>query len=213
MPQTTLLLVRHGQTEWNRLGRYQGQQDAPLNETGRVQAAALAQALRDTPIDVAYSSDLSRAHETLDIALQGREITRHTDPRLREIALGPWEGLLIPEVQQRWPAQWQAWQDEPWAVSIEGGETLAQVQQRALVCVQQMLAAHAGKTILVVSHNAVVRVLLCDVLGLPLTQINRMRSSSTGVNIIHYDPLPSLALMNSVAHLGSLTENAAQATA
>lgn len=213
MPQTTLLLVRHGQTEWNRLGRYQGQLDAPLNDTGRAQAAALARALRDTPIDVACSSDLSRAGETARIALQDRDVEHHVDPQLREIALGPWEGLLIPEVRQRWPAQWQAWQDEPWAVSIEGGETLAQVQQRALACLQQLLAAHQGKTILVVSHNAVVRVLLCDVLGLPLTQINRMRSSSTGINIVHYDPLPSLALMNSVAHLGTLTENAAQATA
>lgn len=213
MPETTLLLVRHGQTDWNRLGRYQGQQDSTLNDTGRQQAALLAAALAATSIDATHCSDLSRAHETARIVLAGRDVPLHVSPAWREIALGVWEGLYIHEVRERWPDQYQAWQDAPHSVSIEGGETLEQVRLRAVSALDQLLADNVGKTLLLVSHNAVIRVLLCDVLGLPLTEINRVRSSSTGISIVRFSPQPSLVLMNSVSHLGVLTEDAAQATA
>ena len=100
---TTILLARHGETDWNREGRWQGWADAPLNDTGRAQARELAEQLRSTPFDAVYSSDLSRAHETAEIVAAPHGVPVISDAGLREIDVGSWSGLTRAELQERFP--------------------------------------------------------------------------------------------------------------
>src|SRR5690349_15996562 len=100
---TTLLLARHGETDWNREGRWQGWADPPLNELGRRQATRLAEQLRTIPFDAVYSSDLRRAHETAEILAAPHAVPIVVDPALREIDIGSWSGLTRAEIAARFP--------------------------------------------------------------------------------------------------------------
>ena len=157
---TTILLVRHGETDWNLHRRVQGQSDTPLNETGREQARALAQELAGEALDAAYSSDLVRAHETARIvaAEQGLEVTAIRD--LRERHFGTWEGLTDQEIFARFPqaAKGGSWGD---------AETKEEMAQRVLDALQRIAAAHPGGHVLVVSHGGPLRSVLthCGVDG------------------------------------------------
>jgi len=145
---TTILLARHGETEWNREGRWQGWADPPLNETGRAQARALAEQLRSTPFDAVYSSDLQRARETAEIVAAPHGVPVVADLGLREIDVGSWSGLTRPEIQERFPGG-----DRP------DGETRAQHSARVLAAVERIARANAGQRILLVTHGGTMRAL------------------------------------------------------
>jgi uncharacterized phosphatase len=145
---TTLLLARHGETEWNRVGRWQGWADPPLNDNGRAQAHELAAQLRATPFDAVYSSDLRRAHETALVLAAPHGLDVVTDPDLREIDVGPWSGLTRAEIAERFPDG-----DRP------GGETREQHSVRVLAGVERIARAHPGERVLIVAHGGCVRAL------------------------------------------------------
>jgi 2,3-bisphosphoglycerate-dependent phosphoglycerate mutase len=145
---TTIFLARHGETDWNREGRWQGWADPPLNEAGREQARTLAEQLRTTPFDAVYSSDLRRAHETAVIVAAPHEVPVITDPGLREIDIGSWSGLTRAEVEQRFPDG-----ERP------DGETREQHLRRVLATVEGIARAHAGARLLIVSHGGTMRAL------------------------------------------------------
>jgi broad specificity phosphatase PhoE len=145
---TTILLARHGETDWNREGRWQGWADPPLNETGREQARRLAEQLRSTPFDAVYSSDLRRAHETALIVAEPHRVPVVADPGLREIDVGSWSGLTRAEIDERFPNS-----ERP------DGETRAEHLARVLHAVERIARAHAGERILVVSHGGTMRAL------------------------------------------------------
>jgi broad specificity phosphatase PhoE len=170
---TTLLLARHGETDWNREYRWQGHADVPLNDRGRAQAAELAERLADAGIGAVYSSDLARARETAEIvgARLGLPVT--PDGALREIDVGEWSGLTTPEVQARFPEglQRHAKGGDGW----ERGETHDELQERAVGAVSRIAAQHEGETILVVIHGGTIRALLAHAEGLPLREFRRTR--------------------------------------
>ena len=139
---TRLILIRHGETDWNVEGRYQGQADPPLNQQGLAQACQLAQKLRDVGLDVLYSSPLRRALQTAQILAEALDIPLHTEPRLMEIHQGEWQTLLYTEIAARYPELFDRWQTEPWTVTILGGENIAQVQERVYVAVDDILSRH-----------------------------------------------------------------------
>ena len=145
---TTILLARHGETDWNVERRVQGHSDTPLNDTGRAQARALAEELGDEPIDAVYSSDLMRAHETARIVAsqRGLEVTAIRD--LRERNFGTWEGLTDEEIYVRHPQardrSWQEWGD---------AETQFEMAERVLAALLRIAEAHPGQRLLVVSHG------------------------------------------------------------
>src|SRR5689334_9034949 len=143
---TTLLLARHGETDWNREGRWQGWADPPLNATGREQAAALAEQLRAVPFDAVYSSDLRRARETAEIlaAPHGAEVV--LDAGLREIDVGSWSGLTRAEIAERFPGG-----ERP------DGETHAEHGARVREAVTRIARAHPGGRILLVGHGGTIR--------------------------------------------------------
>jgi broad specificity phosphatase PhoE len=149
---TTLLLVRHGETDWNVERRVQGHSDTPLNDTGRLQALSLAASLEGEPIDAVYSSDLLRAHETARIVAERKGLPVTLLPELRERNFGSWEGLTDAEIFDRFPeATWDSWGD---------GETREEMARRVLDSVRRIADAHPDSGVLVVSHGGPLRAVL-----------------------------------------------------
>jgi len=157
---TILLLARHGQTDWNRDGIWQGQADPPLNALGRRQARALADRVSRWPVEAVYASDLRRARETAEIVAAALGLPVIVDPGLRESDVGSWTGLTSTEIAQRFPG-WE----------YHDGEPREAFQARAVHAAERIAQAHEGTTVLVVTHGGVVRALQRHALGEPLPVI------------------------------------------
>ncbi len=164
MPETTILLVRHGETDWNANRRIQGQTNSPLNERGRAQARALADELAGEPIAAVYSSDLDRARETAEILAAPLDLPVVVDPALRERNFGSWEGRTVDELEERWPGAWARWRNgNEGEGDVEDHLALA---ARMRAAIHRLAAAHPGERILVVAHGGAMRVILMDAAGL-----------------------------------------------
>jgi broad specificity phosphatase PhoE len=156
---TRFVLIRHGETDWNREGRWQGQADTPLNRRGVEQAARLADDLKRTMrVDAVYSSDLQRARQTAEAIAGAFGLPVRLDPRLREIHQGEWQGLLAPEIERRYQRIFQLRAKDPWSVSPPGGETAAQVRRRLEEALAEITAGHPGETVAIVSHGFILAV-------------------------------------------------------
>lgn len=152
---TTLILARHGETDWNRDGRFQGHADPPLNERGRVQALELAELLADEPIEAVYSSDLRRAHETARIVAARKDLDVIVDPQLRERDVGHWSGLTAGEIEERFPDQIRLWREGAVAV----GESRESLAARVVEAAHRIAATHPDGLVLVVTHGGALRML------------------------------------------------------
>jgi broad specificity phosphatase PhoE len=148
-----LILIRHGETEWNIIGRYQGQADPPLNPRGRQQSAELAEKLTEARLDMLYTSPLRRALETAEIVAERLNIPVYQDARLQEIHQGDWQTRLRSEIEGLYPELFQRWESEPWQVTPPGGEHLCQVQARVYAAVDEILTRHPGKRVGLVAHR------------------------------------------------------------
>lgn len=199
-----ILLARHGETPWNAEGRYQGQIDIPLSPVGEAQARALGERLKDVRIDRAVASPLSRAQATARFALgPARESLLLTEPDLQEIAHGEWEGLLASEIQEKDPARLRAWREEPDTVLMPGGESLRQVLDRSWRGLGTAMAGLGDEdTLLVVAHDAVNRVILCRILGLPIGKLWTFRQAPTTLNLLEGESPDTLEVvrLNDCAH-------------
>jgi phosphoserine phosphatase len=218
-----LLLVRHGETEWNRVARFQGGIDVPLNENGRKQAQQAAEFLKDIPIDFAVSSPMLRPKETAELILKNHpNIQLELQEKLKEINHGLWEGKLESEIKQEYADLLHQWQAAPETVQMPEGENLQQVWDRAIACWNAIIAAAAVsdtelKTGLVVAHDAINKVILCHVLGLSPASIWSIKQGNGAVTVIDYPhglkKPPILQAMNITTHLsgGVLDQTAAGA--
>ncbi|HZG39792.1 MAG TPA: histidine phosphatase family protein [Nodosilinea sp.] len=214
-----MLLVRHGETEWNRQGRFQGQIDVPLNDNGRAQGKKAADFLKPVTIDAAYTSFMARPKETAEIILQHHDgLTLHSVNELQEISHGEWEGLYESEIESNYPGMLEQWQNRPETVQMPGGENLEQVWLRSIAAWKQIVAAHSGgdsvQTVLVVAHDAVNKALLCHVLGLGPESFWRFKQGNGAVSVIDYpngiDSAPVLTTANITIHLsGSVLDKTA----
>jgi phosphoserine phosphatase len=205
-----LLLVRHGETEWNRQGRFQGQIDVPLNENGSLQAQKASQFLKEVAFDFAVSSSMSRPKQTAEIILQPHNhVKLELQDGLREISHGLWEGKFEKEIEQEFPGELHRWRTFPATVQMPEGENLQQVWERSVATWQIIVQSAIDKqfqTGLVVAHDATNKALLCSILGLPLDNFWNFRQGNGAVSVIDYPSglsgLPVLQAMNITAHLG-----------
>jgi phosphoserine phosphatase len=205
-----LLLVRHGETDWNRQTRFQGQIDVPLNDNGRKQSQKAGEFLQEVAIDFAYSSTMLRPKETAEIILkQHPNVKLDLQDGLREISHGLWEGKLETEIEQEFPGELQRWRLVPAEVQMPEGENLQEVWERSVAAWQSIVEAaltNQFKTVLVVAHDATNKTLLCHILGLSLENFWNFRQGNGAVSVIDYpsgiDSLPVLQAMNITTHFG-----------
>jgi probable phosphoglycerate mutase len=161
---TTILLARHGETDWNSERRWQGHVDRPLNDAGREQARQLADSLADREIGAVYSSDLLRAQETAGIVAEKIGLTVEVDPGLREVDVGDWSGRVHHELEGIDPQGFRRWQEggKGW----NGGESYEQMGERVVAAVTRIAERHPGDTILIVTHGGSIRACRATAAGL-----------------------------------------------
>lgn len=205
-----LLLVRHGITQHNINGHYTGQTDAPLSELGKRQALAVAKYLADEKLDVIISSDLQRARDTARAIAHHHNLPVLEDPDLREISMGTWEGLNPEQIQAMNIEEWTYVRSDPIHRAPTGGESFAQVGERAARALQRCRENYAGKTILWATHGGFIEAAICHALKLGLHYRRCFRHDNTAVTELHFiHELPVVARMNDTAHLRVLVKTAA----
>ncbi len=181
-----IILIRHGETAWNAERRLQGHLDIPLNAEGERQAKRLAEALAPESIDLVVASDLQRARQTAQAVATPRKLSVHSDPGLRERCYGGFEGLLYSEIEQRFPAEFAAWQ----ARDIDGtlpsgkncGETFREFYTRSTDAILALAAAHPGRTVALVAHGGVLECAYRMALGLPLETPRDFKVFNASIN-------------------------------
>ena len=201
-----LILIRHGETDWNVSLRYMGQANVPLNENGRIQGRLVAQRLVPLGATALYTSDLARAAETAAIVGDVLKLKPRAMPELREIDVGQWEGLTPEELYRRFPDHMQEFERDPARTVRLGGESYAQLQARALVALNAIRAAHKpDETVVAVSHGGTIRALLCHVIGLDLAYFGRLWLDNGSISELRYRSSGwRLTRLNDAAHLEGL---------
>jgi broad specificity phosphatase PhoE len=184
---TQLVLIRHGQTEWNRQGRWQGQADPPLNAMGRRQARRAALGLRAAGLDRLYSSDLRRALETADIIGVELGLAVVPDARLREINLGSWQGMLSTDIQAEYPDEFRRWHQSPLAARPPDGESVYSLAARVLEAVSEITLRHQGRRIGIVAHELPVAAVLAHLRGIDLAQLRDLMPSTGAWQEVTWD--------------------------
>jgi len=198
---TTILLIRHGQTEYNATGRWQGHLDVPLNEIGKAQAKALAHRLKNWPITAVYASDLARAAMTAVYLAGNWGLTPKYDPAWRERDVGVFEGRAAVELRQEYPEVWANMRNG--IIDIPGGESNEALRDRGLAAYEKVVAAYPAEMVAVVTHGGTLNALISSLLGIPSNYYGRLNfRGNTGLTIIEINEYgPRLAMLNDTRHL------------
>ena len=199
--------MRHGETEWNVLGRIQGHSDIPLTQNGRDQARTVARRLSEAPLDVAYCSDLSRASETARIILEDRDIPLHATQELRERDYGVFEGLTLEERRGQYPEMFASSLVKDLDFAPAGGESPRATCARMTGFIAGLRARHPAETVLIVGHGGSLRAAIIALMELPLETTWRFVMSNCSLSI--FDTYPDnavLSLYNDTSHLDGLVE-------
>lgn len=199
---TKFVLVRHGQTEWNLMGRYQGQFDIALTDAGIKQAEILAENFPEKNVAAIYSSDLQRAFVTAQKLGDKLGVEVHKDKAFREICFGDWEGHTYEEIIARWPEALENFFQRPDVLKIPNGETFQDVQNRAIGRLIELSEEYPDKTVVIAAHGAVIRTMLAAAVHSPLRYLWSFRQDNTALSIILYNSDGFLLqLANSTEHL------------
>ena len=209
-PMTRIILVRHGETDWNKEQIFRGRIDVPLNSTGLKQAKATGEALMDLKIDAVYSSPLSRA---LDTAKAIAELHPSTSVKEAEgftdIDFGKWQGMPHERVKEEYKPLYNRWQEEPHNVIMPDGESLEDIKVRAMKALDEILHTHIDDSIVIASHRVVNKVILCAVLGLTNRHFWCIRQDTCAINIFDNSEKGFIiSLINDTCHLKMLIQNA-----
>lgn len=197
-----LLLTRHGQTDWNIAGRYQGQSDVPLNQTGWSQAEQITKKLSTEKIHAIYASDLSRATNTAQAIAKLHQLEVKKDIRWRELAFGDWEGMNYKEMSAHSPDVFSKWMIDPQHISTPNGETLFELSKRVKATFEEIKTNHKDQTVLVVSHSGALQALLATLLGIDLNRYWQFKISQASLSELKiYDDSVVLNLLNDTNHL------------
>ena len=210
-----ILLVRHGETDWNKEGRFQGQIDIPLNENGKSQALAASKFLKNIPIQKAFCSSLSRPIETAEIILKEHsEIEISLKESLIEISHGEWEGKLESEIKAEWPALLNTWKILPEKVQMPDGENIKDVSTRSITGWLEICQdLKNDETALIVAHDAVNKTILCHLLGLTPSEIWMIKQGNGGITIVDLSDEEGqpdqVTCLNITSHLGGVIDSTA----
>ena len=201
---TTLILIRHGETPYNRDRRYQGHRDTPLTKKGKRQTKEIALRLRNKPLDAIYSSDLKRTKYTAKAINRYHSLKVKTLPELREIDFGDWEGKTHDEIQREWRRLLDGWEREPSKIKIPGGESIKDLAERVKSTIKKIIGNHPDQRIAIITHGGPIRVILMDALGLGLDDWWKTITSNGGISIVEYQSNKAKVLLqNDTSHLKS----------
>ncbi len=198
-----LFLVRHGETSWNRAEIFRGRIDVKLNEHGVEQAKRTAEALRSIDLAAVYSSPLSRALETARHIAAPHGLEVRVDDRLTDLDYGKWQGCSHEEIREKYVDLYNLWQTAPHKMRFEGGESLADVELRALEALDEIASLHNGQNVVVVTHRVVAKVIICALLGLGSSYFWQIRQDPCAVNVIEYTDRHGFVIcrLNDTCHL------------
>jgi len=200
---TRLVLVRHGESEWNHSGRYQGQLDTNLSELGRSQAARLAARVENERLDGILSSPLRRAMETASMIAYWHSSCVQVEPGLIEMDHGKWSGLLASQVAAEYGEALSLWQTEPARVQMPDGESIADVGERVWPVVEGLLSNSSESTYLICSHDVPLRLIILRALGLDYAHFWRPRLDNASLTLVQFGTQgAAVVLANDTEHLG-----------
>lgn len=200
---TRIYLIRHGATTLSTEDRFSGGTDVDLSQEGRWQAARLAERLVGHNIAAVYCSPMRRALETAQIISKTCQLAPQSREGLREIHHGHWETMSRQDVEQQFPDEYAAWEEDPFTFAPQGGETGLMVMARSLPVIREIVVSHSDQTVVVVSHKATIRLILSSLLGIEARGYrDRMDQSPACLNILDFkDPVRvRLMLFNDVSH-------------
>ena len=198
----TLLITRHGETEWNAAGRIQGHTDIGLSSIGAAQARSLGERLSGLSIDAAYSSDLKRTSETAKLALGARDIVLNETPLLREYHKGEFEGMTLSEIKCQFPDEYPKYLEKNLDYAPKGGESTRAVSARMDQIIGEIKSKHLDQTVLIVSHGGVLRAAMVSLLGMPLEGNWSFMFGNCGLTIIDtFADNAVLRQFNDISHL------------
>ena len=199
---TTVLLVRHGQTNSNVTSFFMGWSNEDLSEAGYIQARSLAARLASLPIASVYTSPLQRTHTTAAIVAEPHGLELKALDDLIEVRLGEWEGLYPDEIRQRWPELWEQSRTDPSEITLPGGESFRQVTERAVRAFQTVVATDRDKQVVIVTHDIIVRLLAAHVLGVSNSIYRRLQINNASLSVIQVvNDGARLITLNDTAHL------------
>jgi broad specificity phosphatase PhoE len=202
---TTVLLVRHGQTESNVNGYFMGWLNEDINEVGYTQARRLSSRLASLPIASVYTSPLKRTYNTAAIIAEPHHLELSVSDDLIEIKQGDWEGLHVDEISQGWPELWRQSRTDPSDVTMPNGESFQQVTERAASAFGTIVASNPGKQVVIVAHEVVVKVIISHVLGASNSIYRRFEIGNASLSTIRVlDGKPRLIALNDTSHLDSI---------
>ena len=205
---TRIYLVRHGTTEWNKEEIFRGRVDCKLNDTGLAEARALEEYFRDVVIDSVYSSPLSRAAETARAVAVPKGLTVIPDPAFIDMDYGEWQGLPLKKVEEKYADLYRLWRERPQDVTFPGGENLSQARARAWEGLGRVIRENPGKTVLIVSHRVVTKVMICAALGLDDSHFWQIKQDTAAVNCFEYTRKTFItSLINDTCHMKSIHFN------
>ncbi|MDI7259588.1 MAG: histidine phosphatase family protein [Thermodesulfobacteriota bacterium] len=204
---TSIYLVRHGQTAWNREEIFRGRTDVPLDETGLEQAELAGEYFKGMAIRGIYTSPLSRAWQTAEKIARFHHLSVQPSDGIIDMSFGDWEGHAHLEIQRIDPETYRQWREEPHLAKLPGGETLDDVRKRAMFALEEVIELNPGKTLVLVSHRVVNKVLICGILGIDNSHFWQIAQDTTAINLIQYKRgRYVLSFMNETCHLKALKE-------
>ena len=210
-----IFLIRHGETNWNKEGRFQGQINIPLNDTGKDQAKKASEYLNEINFNKAFSSSMDRPFETAQIILQNKsDLKIKKIEKLVEISHGLWEGKLENEIQKQWPELLKNWHEKPEEVIMPCGECIKEVSERSVEAWEEICLAQKNNDLtLLVAHDAVNKTLICNILGIDFSKIWMIKQGNGGITIIDIfdDPQKDnvISALNITTHLGGILDSTA----
>jgi broad specificity phosphatase PhoE len=204
---TSVYLIRHGETAWNKEEIFRGRTDISLNEIGFREAELVGEYLKGKDIHVIYSSPLSRARETARRIAQVFDLKVQPLEGITDMSFGKWEGRPLKEVQIHDRELYRQWIEQPHLLKLPGGESLDEVRVRAMAALEEVIQYHHGKNLVLVSHRVINKVIICGILGIDNSHFWQIGQDPTAINLIQYkNGKYILSFMNETCHLKLLKE-------